>query len=72
MAIRLEKSGELILIHGTPDPPAKKKWWDKKPRGLGMWLVLTLLVAAVLFAGTVVSGWPAVAHTVKGLLAAVW
>jgi hypothetical protein len=71
MAIRLEKSGELFFIHGGPDPPVKKKWRDKKPRGLGLWLVLTLSVAGVLFAYPVVSGWPVIAHTVKGFLAAV-
>ena len=45
MAIRLERSGGLILIHGAPDPPSKKKWWDKKPRGLGVWIVNEKCVA---------------------------
>jgi hypothetical protein len=70
MAIRLERSGGLILIHGAPDPPEKKMWWTRKPRRLGLWLVLTVFIAGVVFAAPVVSGWPVVAHTVKGLLAA--
>ncbi|TAM79483.1 MAG: hypothetical protein EPN47_16900 [Acidobacteria bacterium] len=72
MAIRLEKSGGLIFIHGAPDPPVKKKWWDKKPRGLGLWVVLTLFIAGAIFASQVASGLPTVANTVKGLVAAVW
>jgi len=69
MAIRLERSGGLILIHGAPDPPSKKKWWDKKPRGLGVWIVFTLCIAGVLFAASVAPEWPAIAEAVKGLLA---
>lgn len=69
MAIRLEKSGGLILIHGAPDPPSKKKWWDKKPRGVGLWIVLALFIAGVVLADSVESGWPAIAEAVKGLLA---
>ena len=68
MAIRLEKSGGLILIHGAPDPPSKK-WWDKKPRGLGLWIVLALFIAGLALADSVAPEWPAIAETVKGLLA---
>lgn len=71
MAIRLEKSGGLILIHGSPDPPVKKKWWSKKPGSFGPWIVLALLIAGVLFSGSVASGWPALAEAVKSLLASV-
>ena len=71
MAIRLERSGGLILIHGAPDPPVKKKPRDNKLRSLSLWLVLTLLIAGVLYAYPVASGWPWVAHTVKDLLSAV-
>lgn len=69
MAIRLERSGGLILIHGAPDPPSKKKWWDKKPRGLGLWIVLALFIAGFALADSVAPEWPAIAETVKGLLA---
>lgn len=68
MAIRLEKSGGLILIHGAPDPPSKKRWWDKKPHGLGLWIVLALFIAGAVFAASVQSGWPTVAEAVKGFL----
>lgn len=69
MAIRLERSGGLILIHGSPDPPSKKTWWDKKPGSLGVWIVFTLCIAGVLFAASVAPEWPAIAETVKHLLA---
>jgi hypothetical protein len=71
MAIRLERSGGLIFIHGAPDPPVRKMWWDMDPRGLGFWLVLTLCVAGGLFAYPAVSEWPAITHLVKDFLAAV-
>lgn len=72
MAIRLEKSGGLIFVHGAPDPPVKKKtWWSKKPRGLGPWIVLALFIAGALFAESAASEWPAVAEAVKNLIAAV-
>lgn len=69
MAIRLERSGGLILIHGAPDPPSKKKWWDKRPGGLGPWILLAVLITGVLFAGSLASEGTAVAEAVKGLLA---
>lgn len=71
MAIRLEKSGGLILIHGSPDPPVHKKWWQKVPGGLGPWLALVVLVGVAIGAPHIVSGWPVLAHTIKGFLAAV-
>ena len=71
MTIRLERSGGLIFIHGSPDPPDQKKWWQKIPGGLGPWLVLSVLVGAAIGAPHIVSGWPVLTHTVKGFLTAV-
>jgi hypothetical protein len=67
MAIRLEKSGGLILIRGGEDPPEKVK-----RTGKGLWLVFAVCVAGILYASPLASGWPAVAHAMKSFLAVVW
>ncbi len=68
MAMRLEKDGGLIFIKGSPDPPVKVKWSNKRPHGLGLWVVLALLMVAVLWPSPIVAWWPSVAHTIKGLV----
>lgn len=70
MAIRLEKSGGLILIKGSPDPPDQETWWQTIPGGFGSWLALILFVGVVVGAPHIVSSWPVVAHAVKSFLAA--
>lgn len=70
MAIRLEKSGGLILIKGSPDPPVQRRWSETLPGGFGPWLALILFVAVGVGAPHIVAGWPVLAHVVKGLLAA--
>lgn len=69
MAIRLERSGGLIFIHGAPEEP-------EPPEGdnftsLGLWLALVILVIGVLFIGPHSLSLADVGHTVKSLLAAV-
>jgi hypothetical protein len=68
MAIRLERSGGLILIRGGADPPEKQGGHHH----LGLWLALAVCVAGMLYASPLASGWPMVAHAVKGFVAAVW
>jgi hypothetical protein len=68
MAYRLEKSGGLYFIRGAADPPAKNKWWSKSSGGLGLWLMLALFVAGVLFPLPIAAAWPSLAHTLKGFL----
>jgi hypothetical protein len=68
MATRLVRDGGLFFIKGSSDPPVKKKWWDKMPRGLGLVVVLALLVTAVLWLSLVVAWWPTVLHALKGLV----
>lgn len=72
MAIRLEKSGGLYFIKGSPDEPATAKQERKIWRELGLWLALIALVTGALFFGPHAPGWPAVNHISKALLAAIW
>jgi hypothetical protein len=72
MAIRLERSGELILIRGTPDEPEKPRKWSKHIQ-LVLWLVLILLVSEVLFMGPdALLDWATVSHAFRAVLTAIW
>jgi hypothetical protein len=69
MAVRLERSGGLILIHGRPDdpePPQNNKW-----AGVGLWLALIILVCGMLFIGPHALSLADVGHTFKSFLSAV-
>jgi len=72
MAIRLERSGELMLIRGTadePDEPRNSNKWVQ----LGLWLVLVALTTGVLFVGPhPLLEWAAVSHAFEYLMAASW
>ncbi len=68
MAIRLERSGGLILIHGGHEEPPKPKWGSKRHRRLALLVALIVLVAGLLFAGPHILGW----HTFKALPTAIW
>lgn len=71
MAIRLEKSGGLILIRTASHDAAKQKQGTKNRRRPGAWVGLTVLAGAVLI-GMHSPAWQAVSHTLKTLLAAIW
>ncbi len=72
MAIRLERSGELIFIRGTPDEPEKPKKWAHYIQ-LGLWLVLIVLAGGVLFMGPhALLGWGTVSHAFRSVLTAIW
>lgn len=72
MAIRLEKSGELMLIRGTADEPEKPKTRSKYVQ-LGLWLVLITLAGEVLFMGPhALLNWASVNHALRSVLTAIW
>jgi hypothetical protein len=72
MAIRLEKSGELMFIRGIADEPGKSNKWNKHIQ-LGLWLVLIMLVGGVLFMGPhALLGWATVTHAFRSVLTAIW
>jgi hypothetical protein len=72
MAIRLEKSGELMFIRGTADDPEKSNKWNKQIQ-LGLWLVLIMLAGGVLFMGPhALLEWATVTHAFRSVLTAIW
>lgn len=72
MAIRLERSGDLIFIKGAPDPPKPGKRGRRvfESVGLGL-LALALLLIASGLASAQPPHWAALSHTVKAFLAAI-
>lgn len=72
MAIRLERSGDLIFIRGAHEEPPKPKRAIKRLRRLGLLVALIALVMGLLFAGPHMLGWPVVSHTFKAFVTAIW
>lgn len=68
MAIRLEKSGGLIVIRGSAPERKKPGWWSRNHRDLALWVALTVLLLAALFVPAEALRWEAIDHTVKGLM----
>jgi hypothetical protein len=69
MAVRLERSGGLILIRGTKDEPEEPK--RDRFASVGLWLALILLVVGVMFIGPSGVSMADVGHAFKSFLAAV-
>lgn len=72
MAIRLERSGELIFIRGTADEPEKPRKESKYIQP-GLWLVLVMLAGGVLFVGPdPLLDWAPVNHALRSVLTGIW
>ena len=70
MALRLERSGELMMIRGSADEPEEprnpNKWVQR-----GLWLVLIALTTGVLFVGPhPLLEWATVSNAFKYLMTA--
>ena len=72
MARRFEKSGGLLFCYGSSQAPATEKRESKGHRILGILLALGVLVTGMLIFAPHALGWPAVSHTVKAFVNAVW
>jgi hypothetical protein len=72
MAIRLERSGELMFIRGVPDEPEKPRKRNKSIQ-LVLWLVLIVLASGVLFMGPHAPlDWATVNHAFRSVVTATW
>lgn len=72
MAIRLERSGELMMIYGTKDEPPEQRDWNTRRHKLGMLIVAVTAVTAVVLVGPYVPGYAIVSHAVESVVAAIW
>ena len=72
MAIRLERSGELMLIRGIADEPEKPRKQNKLIT-LVLWLALIVVVGGVLFVGpNAPLDWATVNHAFMSAVTAIW
>jgi hypothetical protein len=73
MAIRLVKSGELMMIYGTKDeePDAGQEWYTRR-RKLTVFLLSVAIVTAAMVAFPHMPGAAMVGSAVKSFVAAIW
>jgi hypothetical protein len=72
MAIRLEKSGELMMIYGTRDDQDDQREWNTRRSKLGVFAVAVGVVAAVVFLGPHIPGYALISHAIKAVVKAIW
>ena len=72
MAIRMEKSGELMLIYGADDDSNDQNEWDPRRQKLGVLVVSVAVVTAAVFVGPHVPGFEIIRNAFKAVLAAIW
>lgn len=73
MAIRAEKSGQLMMIYGKlDDEPDVQEEWNTKRRKLGALYTAVAIVAAAFILGPHMPGWAVVSGTFKSIVAAIW
>ncbi|MGA8183083.1 MAG: hypothetical protein WB819_05505 [Terriglobia bacterium] len=72
MSIRLEKSGELMLIRGIQDDLDDQKEWNTRRRKLSVFVVAIAAVSAMVFFGPHVPGYEIISNAFKSVVAAIW
>lgn len=72
MAIRLEKSGELMLIYGTNDEPNDQMEWDTRRRKLGVFMVAVAVGTAAVLVAPYMPGYEIISNAFKSVVAAIW
>ena len=72
MAIRLEKSGELMLIYGTDDEPNDQNEWSNRRRKLSAFVVVVAALTAMVFFAPHVPGYEIISNAFKSVVAAIW
>ncbi|HEX5411706.1 MAG TPA: hypothetical protein VFZ27_07565 [Terriglobia bacterium] len=73
MAIRVEKSGELLMIYGKKDDePDVQKEWSARRRKLGTFCAAVAIVATVFVLGPHMPGWALLSGTFKTIVTAIW
>ncbi len=72
MAIRLEKSGELMLIRGIPDEMDDQAEWNTRRRKLGAFMVAVAVGTAAVFIAPHVPGFEMISDAFKSVMAVIW
>jgi hypothetical protein len=72
MAMRMERSGELIMVYGNNDEPDAQKEWSTRRRKLGVLVFAIVAVTAAVFVGPHVPGHEIISHALKTVFEAIW
>jgi hypothetical protein len=72
MAMRMEKSGELMLIRGIQDELDDQEEWNTRRRKLGVFVVAIAAVTAMVYFGPHVPGSEIISNAFKSVVAAIW
>jgi hypothetical protein len=72
MAMRMEKSGELIMVYGNNDEPDAQKEWDTRRSKLGALALAIVAVTAAVFIGPHMPGYEILSNACKAVVAAIW
>lgn len=72
MAMRLEKSGELMMIRGIQDELDDQAEWKTRRRKLAALLLAIAVVTATVFLGPHMPGHEIITNAFKSVLAAIW
>ncbi len=75
MAIRLEKSGELMMIYGTRDEQEDQydqQEWHSRRSKLGVLAVAIGVVVALFLLGPHLPGHVLISHAIKSVISAIW
>ena len=72
MAIRLERSGELILIRGTKDEPKPENEWYERRRRLGVLVVALAVVTTAMYVVPNMPGREIFSQALHAILSAIW
>ena len=72
MAMRLDKSGELMMIRGIREELDDQQEWNTRRSKLGVLVIAILVVTAVVFIGPHVPGHEIISNAFKSFVAALW
>jgi hypothetical protein len=72
MAMRLDKSAELTMLHSIQDELDSQEEWTTRRSKLGVLLLAVGAVSVMIFLGPHLPGYAILSTAVKSLLAAIW
>jgi hypothetical protein len=72
MAMRLDKSGELTMMHGIRDELDDQKEWNTRRSRLRVFLFSVVAVMAAVFVAPHLPGWEMISNAFKSVMAAIW
>jgi hypothetical protein len=72
MAMRLDKSGELMMVRGIREELDDQQEWNTRRSKLGVLVIAILAVTAAVFIGPHVPGHEIISKAFQSFVAAIW